>query len=64
MLGYGQSKLANVLFALELAEREKEVESNVLVNVINPGMRRRQEVEWLYDYLVVLLVLTPCQLSF
>ena len=38
MLAYGQSKLANVLFALELAEREGEGGSGVLVNVINPGL--------------------------
>merc|ERR1719354_940242 len=36
-MAYGQSKLANVLFSLELAEREKERESGVLVNVIHPG---------------------------
>eukprot|EP00211_Chloroparvula_japonica_P007398 CAMPEP_0119121746 /NCGR_PEP_ID=MMETSP1310-20130426/2232_1 /TAXON_ID=464262 /ORGANISM="Genus nov. species nov., Strain RCC2339" /LENGTH=326 /DNA_ID=CAMNT_0007111323 /DNA_START=231 /DNA_END=1211 /DNA_ORIENTATION=- len=33
---YGQSKLANVLFAQELARRERG--SNVLVNVIHPGV--------------------------
>merc|ERR1712086_739263 len=32
---YGQSKLANVLFAQELAERVKE--KNILVNAIHPG---------------------------
>ena len=36
-LAYGQSKLANVLFTLELAERERESGSNVLVNAIHPG---------------------------
>ena len=34
---YGQSKLANVLFAQELAARVKS--DNVLVNVIHPGIR-------------------------
>ena len=32
---YGQSKLANVLFTQELAQRLKEV--NILANVVNPG---------------------------
>jgi len=34
-LAYGQSKLANVLFAQELAERTKE--KGILVNSLNPG---------------------------
>ena len=35
MSAYGQSKLANVLFAQELAVRLKN--DNVLVNVVHPG---------------------------
>ena len=37
MTAYGQSKLANVLFTQELAERVKN--DNVLVNVIHPGKK-------------------------
>ena len=38
-LSYGQSKLANILFAQELAERVKK--DNVLVNAIHPGKHNR-----------------------
>ena len=37
MSAYGQSKLANVLFAQELADRVKD--DNILVNSVHPGMQ-------------------------
>lgn len=36
MEAYGQSKLANLLFAQELASRVKS--DNILVNAVHPGM--------------------------
>ena len=55
-LAYGQSKLSNILFALELAEREKE--NNVLVNAIHPGMERGRgegEGKGKWEYFILVL---------
>lgn len=46
---YGQSKLANVLFAQELAERVKE--KNIVVNSIHPGGVDTQLARYVIDLL-------------
>jgi len=46
---YGQSKLANVLFAQELAERMKS--KNILVNSIHPGLVDTEIFRHMYDFL-------------
>jgi len=47
VLAYGQSKLANVLFAQELAERVKS--KNILVNSIHPGAVTTELVRHMVD---------------
>eukprot|EP00092_Neocalanus_flemingeri_P008537 GFUD01009196.1.p1 GENE.GFUD01009196.1~~GFUD01009196.1.p1 ORF type:complete len:321 (+),score=108.94 GFUD01009196.1:106-1068(+) len=64
LAAYSQSKLANVLFAKELARRETQLESGVTVYCLHPGVIKTElfrHVKETYGYLLYLLghVLMP-----